>query len=138
MKAAFEDSHGRSGSVKISHALTAQGHAISRRRAADVMRRKGLVSKVRRTFTATTQSAHRLVPAPNLPNRLFDVDVPNKVWVSDIAYLSSRSGWLYLVLFIDLFSRRVVGWHVVTAWHTPPSVSFWNARCSDAYPDRAF
>ena len=48
-------------------------------------------------------------------NRAFDVDRPNEVWVSDITYLSSRSGWLYLVVFIDLFSRRVVGWCVSTS-----------------------
>ena len=112
VKAAFEDSHGRSGSVKIAHALTAGGHATSRRRATDAMRRQGLVSKVRRKFTVTTQSAHRLAPAPNLLNRMFDVEAPNKVWVSDITYLPSRSGWLYLVVFIDLFSRRLVGWQV--------------------------
>ena len=112
VKATFEDSHGRSGSLKIARALTAQGHATSRRRAADSMRRQGLVSKVRRKFIVTTASSHRLSPAPNLLNRAFDVDTPNTVWVSDITYLSSRSGWLYLVVFIDLFSRRVVGWQV--------------------------
>ena len=48
-------------------------------------------------------------------NRSFDAGRPNEVWVSDITYLSSRSGWLYLVVFIDLFSRRVVGWCVSTS-----------------------
>ena len=63
----------------------------------------------------TTDTKHDLKASPNLLNRSFDAGRPNEVWVSDITYLSSRSGWLYLVVFIDLFSRRVVGWCVSTS-----------------------
>ena len=79
------------------------------------MRRQGLRSKVRRKFVVTTDTKHDLKASPNLLNRSFDAGRPNEVWVSDITYLSSRSGWLYLVVFIDLFSRRVVGWCVSTS-----------------------
>jgi len=82
---------------------------------ADSMRRQGLRSKVCRKFVVTTDTKHDLKASPNLLNRAFDVGRPNEVWVSDITYLSSRSGWLYLVVFIDLFSRRVVGWCVSTS-----------------------
>lgn len=112
VKAAFEASHRRYGSRKISRALSAQGKAYSRSRVADSMRRQGLRSKVRRKFVVTTDTKHDLKASPNLLNRDFETDRPNKVWVTDITYLSSRAGWLYLVVFIDLFSRRVVGWCV--------------------------
>ena len=115
VKAAYEASRGRYGSLKISRALAAQGKPYRRNRVADSMRRQGLRSKVRRKFVVTTDTKHDLKASPNLLNRAFDAGRPNEVWVSDITYLSSRSGWLYLVVFIDLFSRRVVGWCVSTS-----------------------
>ena len=115
VKAAYEASRGRYGSLKISRALAAQGKPYRRNRVAFSMRRQGLRSKVRRKFVVTTDTKHDLKASPNLLNRAFDAGRPNEVWVSDITYLSSRSGWLYLVVFIDLFSRRVVGWCVSTS-----------------------
>ncbi|MDA0744977.1 MAG: IS3 family transposase [bacterium] len=112
VKTAFETSRSRYGSRKISRALSAQGNPYSRSRVADSMRRQGLRSKVRRKFVVTTDTKHDLKASPNLLNRDFETDRPNKVWVTDITYLSSRAGWLFLVVFIDLFSRRVVGWCV--------------------------
>ena len=112
VKAAFESSQGRYGSWKISRALAAKGTPYSRTRVADSMRRQTLRSKVRRKFVVTTDTKHTLKASPNLLNREFQRDRPNKVWVSDITYLPSRAGWLYLAVFIDLFSRRVVGWCV--------------------------
>ena len=73
------------------------------------MRRQGLRSKVARKFRVTTDSNHNLAAAPNLLDRNFDIDTPNTVWASDITYLQSKAGWLYLTVFIDLFSRRIVG-----------------------------
>lgn len=115
VKAAFETSKGRYGSLKITRQLAEQGHPYSRSRVADSMRRQGLKSKVRRKFVVTTDTKHNLKASPNLLNRDFDVDRPNNVWSSDITYLRSRAGWLYLVVFLDLFSRRVVGWCVSTS-----------------------
>jgi transposase InsO family protein len=112
VKAAFETSQSRYGSRKIRRVLAAQGHVYSRSRVADSMRRQGLRSKVRRKFVVTTDTKHDLKASPNLLNRQFEADYPNQVWVTDITYLKSRAGWLFLVVFIDLFSRRVVGWSV--------------------------
>lgn len=112
VKAAFETHHGRYGSRKISHYLIQQGYSYSRSRVASSMQRQGLRSKVRRKFVVTTNSKHGLKASPNLLNRKFGIDRPNQVWVSDITYLSTRAGWLYLAVFIDLYSRRVVGWCV--------------------------
>ena len=67
--------------------------------------------KARRTrkFKATTDSKHSYAVSENLLNRTFHVDEPNNVWVSDITYLRSSTGWLYLVVFLDLFARTIVG-----------------------------
>lgn len=112
VKAAFENSRRRYGSLKISRRLAEDGHSYCRSRVADSMHRQGLRSKVQRKFVVTTNSKHELEASPNLLNRNFQTNRPNVAWVSDITYLKSRAGWLYLVVFIDLFSRRVVGWCV--------------------------
>jgi transposase InsO family protein len=64
----------------------------------------------RRKFKATTDSRHNLPVAPNLLNRQFEATEPDRVWVSDITYVWTAAGWLYLAVILDLFSRRVVGW----------------------------
>jgi transposase InsO family protein len=67
-------------------------------------------AKQKKKFKATTDSKHDLPVAPNLLNRQFEATEPNRVWVSDITYIWTASGWLYLAVILDLFSRRVVGW----------------------------
>jgi putative transposase len=115
VKAAYETSKGRYGNRKVHRELERQGHPCSRSRVAASMRRQGLRSKVRRKFVVTTDTNHDLKAAANLLNRDFNADCPNTVWTSDITYLRSRGGWLFLVVFLDLFSRRVVGWNVSTS-----------------------
>ena len=83
---------------------------MSKNRVARRMRDTGLRSKIRRKYRVTTDSKHHFPIAPNLLERNFTAEVPDKVWVSDITYLASRTGWLYLTVIIDLFSRMVVGW----------------------------
>jgi transposase InsO family protein len=74
------------------------------------MRLNNLYARHRKRYRITTNSKHNLPIAPNLLNRDFTAPAPNKRWVSDITYIPTRSGWLYLVVIIDLFSRKVVGW----------------------------
>src|SRR5210317_390163 len=74
------------------------------------MRKAGLRSKIRRKYRVTTNSKHNFPVAPNLLERNFTAQAPDKVLVSDITYLATRTGWLYLTLIIDVFSRMVVGW----------------------------
>jgi transposase InsO family protein len=74
------------------------------------MRLAGIAVKQKRKFKATTDSKHKLPVAPNLLNREFEVSTPNKVWVSDITYIWTAQGWLYLAIVLDLFSRQIVGW----------------------------
>ncbi len=110
IKELFGASKRRSGSPKITRALQARGWRVSKSRVARRMRHLGLRSIVRRRFKVTTDSKHRYPVAPNRLQRDFTVQRPNQTWVSDLTYLRVGRGWLYLVVFIDLYSRRVVGW----------------------------
>lgn len=112
VKAIFEASKARYGSLKVTEGLEQKGIVCSRNRVADLMREQGLRSKVKRRYRVTTDSRHSYPVAPNILNREFTVSGPNRVWTSDITYLPSRSGWFYLAFFIDLFSRMIVGWCV--------------------------
>ncbi len=83
---------------------------LGRRRLGRLMRAAGLACKTRRKFKATTDSKHNLLVADNLLDRQFTVQKPNQVYVSDITYIHTREGWLYLTVVIDLYSRQAVGW----------------------------
>ena len=98
------------GSPRVHGELKKQGVRCSRKRVARIMRKKGLKARQKRKFKATTDSSHDYPIAPNLVNREFVVDVPNRVWVSDITYIWTDEGWYYLCVVLDLFSRMVVGW----------------------------
>lgn len=74
------------------------------------MQEEGLACKTRRKFKATTNSKHDKPVAPNLLDRQFTTEKPDQVYVGDITYIPTREGWLYLAVFIDLYSRAVVGW----------------------------
>src|SRR5208283_426972 len=79
------------------------------RRMTYLMKTHGLQARGKRKFKATTNSSHRLPVSPNLLERKFSVDAPDRVWTGDITYLWTDEGWVYLALVIDLFSRQVLG-----------------------------
>jgi len=83
---------------------------VSRPRVARLMREMGLRCRTVKKFVVTTDSKHNEPVAPNLLERKFDVASPDQVWVTDITYLKIGSKWCYLTVFLDLFSRLVVGW----------------------------
>ena len=97
------------GSPRILRDLYDEGHRISRKRVARLMRELGLEGRFKRRFRTTTDSRHGFPVAPNVLMRDFDVDAPNTAWVTDITYVATLEGWLYLAVILDLFSRRVVG-----------------------------
>jgi putative transposase len=102
---------GRAGSPKITEELRDDLHwRVGHNRVAGRMRHMGLRSIVRRKYRVTTDSKHSFPVARNRLKRRFKVAGPNKVWVSDITYIQAGKRWLYLAVFIDLFSRSVVGW----------------------------
>ena len=115
LAAAIRDIHERSrntyGSPRVHAELKDRGYRIGRNRVARLMRKHRIRSKVKKRFKVTTHSKHGLPVAENLLKR-GDVQLhrPNQVWVSDITYIRSREGWLYLCIIMDLYSRSIVGW----------------------------
>ena len=103
------ESGGIYGTRRIAKALQAMGISCGRSRARTLMKMADLVAKQKKKFRVTTDSKHNLPVAPNLLNRKFDVEKPNHFWVSDITYVWTAQGWLYLAVIIDLFSRQIVG-----------------------------
>jgi putative transposase len=102
------------GSPRIHAELRAKDLEVSRKRVARLMRELGIRSRRKRRFKATTDSGHKLPVANNVLDRKFDVDAPDVAWVTDITYVWTDEGWLYLAAILDLFSRRVVG-HAMSA-----------------------
>ena len=98
------------GHRRICAGLAVLGITCGPKRMARLMKRAGLTVKVKRKFRLTTDSRHGLPIAENLLNRQFDQTAPNRVWVSDITYIWTDEGWLYLATTMDLFSRKIVGW----------------------------
>ncbi|GIX22086.1 MAG: transposase [Gammaproteobacteria bacterium] len=89
--------------------MAENGHPVNRKTMAKSLRRQGLRARASRRFKATTQSKHSLPVCPNLLAQNFEATAPNQKWVSDITYLWTDEGWLYLAVVMDLFSRRIVG-----------------------------
>lgn len=98
------------GSPRIHAELVAQGVQCSVNSVAKVMREGGIAAKTKRKYRITTNSNHTLPIADNVLNRDFTASQINEKWVSDITYIRTHEGWLYLGVILDLFSRRVVGW----------------------------
>ncbi len=121
LKQVFEGSRQTYGTRRIQDDLDPQGQRVSRARISRLMRREGLRCKTRRRFRATTNSNHTLPVAPNRLDRQFQVAGPDRVYVGDITYVATREGWLYLAVFLDLYSRQVVGW-AMSAWMTAERV----------------
>ena len=106
----YNEYKGRYGSPRIFKELKERNRPTSRKRVARLMKREGLAVRRRRRARRTTDSNHTFPVADNLLERNFVVDGPNLVWVTDITYVWTREGWMYLAAIIDLFSRAVVGW----------------------------
>jgi transposase InsO family protein len=100
----------RYGSPRVHAELKAEGQRVGRKRVARLMREGKLVARTRRRFRTTTDSKHSFPIAPNVLQRDFTASAPDQAWVTDITFLWTAQGWLYLAVILDLFSRRVVGW----------------------------
>jgi putative transposase len=90
--------------------LRKEGLVIGRYRVRRLMRMAGISVKKRRRYKTTTNSKHRYPVSPNLVERCFQTSRPNLVWVSDITYIKTVEGWLYMAVIMDLYSRKIVGW----------------------------
>ncbi len=110
IKQIHAESRGNYGSVKILRELRSQGKIVNHKSVEKLMRKHGIKAKRMKKFKSTTDSKHKLPIAPNLLDREFTARKPNLVWVTDITYIPTAEGWMYLATFIDLFSRKIVGW----------------------------
>lgn len=106
----FTIHHRRYGSPRIHKELHDQGRAISRKRVARLMHEAEMSARRKRRRVLTTKSDTTHPVAPNLLNREFTAKEPNRKWVTDITYIPTMQGWLYLAVILDLYSRMVVGW----------------------------
>lgn len=110
IKAAHSASRGAYGSPRVVRALRRRGRRINEKRVARLMREHGIAGRKKKRFKKTTDSNHPDPIAPNVLERNFHVELPNAAWVTDVTYVFTHQGWLYLAVILDLFSRRVVGW----------------------------
>jgi len=94
---------------RVGAQLSTRGIHTGKERVRKLMKVHGLRARGKRKFKATTNSSHGLPVSPNLLERRFAVEAPNRVWAGDITYVWTQEGWLYLAVVIDLFSRQVVG-----------------------------
>jgi transposase InsO family protein len=108
----FEDSKRTYGSPRIKHELQNLGIQESQSSVARAMKTLGLMARPRRKFVHTTDSKHRYKVADNLLNRNFEASQINEKWVSDITYIRTQKGWVYLTVILDLADRMVVAWNV--------------------------
>ena len=111
IRSSFEKSERTYGSPRVLKDLRDLGQRTSKKRIARIMRENGIVAVQRRRFKITTQSGHDFPIHPNVLDREFRVEQPNRVWLGDITYIRTEEGWLYLAALMDLCSRRIVGWN---------------------------
>jgi len=111
IRAAFKESRETYGSPRVHAALAADGVSVGRKRVARLMRQEGLAVRPKRGFkcTTTVRNPDHAV-APNTLDRQFSVEAPNVAWVTDVTFVPTGEGWLYLATILDLFNREVVGY----------------------------
>ena len=109
----FVEHHGRYGSPRIWVELKDRGLRVSRKRVERLMRERKLQARKRKKHIVTTDSNHLYEVAENILNREFHAAYPGAKWVSDITYLRSNEGWLYLATILDLYDRKVIGWSML-------------------------
>ena len=110
IRAIHEELKGAYGSPRMVKELRGRGFPASKERVERLMRENGIHARHKRRYKVTTDSKHNLPVAPNLLDRNFTPCAPNHAWTSDITYLWTNEGWLYLAIVLDLFNREVVGW----------------------------
>jgi putative transposase len=118
VKAAHAGSKGEYGWPRIWKDLISRGVRVGKDRIQKLMKLHGIKARGKRRYVVTTDSKHNLPIAPNLLDRDFQPQQPNAVWTSDITYIPTDEGWLYLAAVIDLYARQVVGWSMTSHMET--------------------
>jgi transposase InsO family protein len=118
IKEVHEESRGTYGSPRVLDDLKERGFEVGKRRVARLMADDGITGTPPKPFKRTTDSKHNHDIADNILDREFSVDAPDTAWATDITYVRTWEGWMYLAVVVDLFSRRIVGWATATHMRT--------------------
>jgi len=110
----FEEHKGRYGTIRITKVLQDQGIKVNRKRVGKLLHKMGLYAKGSSYKYKHYNRRKSTINTPNLLNQVFKTDAKNKVWVGDITYIPTKSGTLYLAVFLDMFTRKVAGWAMDT------------------------
>jgi transposase InsO family protein len=122
IKDEFDLSNQTYGSPRIKEALNRKGYCISKRRVSKLMKENGWRSKLKKKYKITTDSNHPYPVCRNHLDRNFTPERLNEVWVSDITYIKTVQGWLYLTTIIDLYDRQVIGWSLSNRLYTNQTI----------------
>lgn len=131
----WNNSHKLYGYRRVHAELRSQGVYCNKKRVFRLMKENNIAAKKRKKFKRTTNSNHSNYISPNLLNQNFNVNSPNKVWVSDITYISTYEGWLYLAVVLDLYSRKVVGWSMSNRMTSQIVIDSLNHAIMDRKPE---
>jgi transposase InsO family protein len=135
IQAEYQASRATYGSPRIHATLQRQGVRCSRKRIARLMQLHQIRARTRKKRRpVTTQREAGAIPAPNLLNQEFTASAPNQKWVTDITYIDTAEGWLYLALVLDLYSRRVVGWAMTDHMETSLVEEAWKMALLQRHP----
>lgn len=132
--AAHKRSRGTYGSPRVHAELRALGTRVGKKRVERLMRENDLQARRKRRFCHTTDSKHPGPVARNILARRFEPAAPNRVWVTDVTYVWTDEGWLYLAVILDLFARRVVGWAASATNDTQLALAALGAALRLRYP----
>lgn len=138
IKSSHDASDKRYGSPRIHQDLVDEGITCSLNRVERLMHVNDIKAKTVKKFKATTNSAHSLPVADNILDRNFVVEEKDKVWVSDITYVWTSEGWLYLCIVMDLFSRMIIGWSMANHMRAQLVGDAFNMACMRRNPGKGF
>ena len=133
----FETSKETYGTRRLQHKLKRKGFQIGRRRIGRLMKEKGLKAKRSpKWHPPTTQADPKHEKADNLLRQDFQADAPNQKWVTDITYIPTKEGWLYLTAILDLYSRTIVGWSMKNNMKKELVIDAWKMACKNRKPPK--
>lgn len=112
LKKHYELSRGRYGLLRLTSAIRKEGMIVNKKRIYRLMKKYGIFSKTKKKFKVTTKQNHKASFSANLLNGSFVADKKNQIWTSDITYIWTQEGWLYLAVVLDVYNREIIGWSV--------------------------